>query len=181
MRYAGITYNDIVNCPGIAVSIYLQGCDLHCPGCHNASIWDFAGGKVLGPMQIEKIKQAICANGIMRSLCILGGEPLAKENIAATRLIVQEVRKEYPDIKIYVWTGYVLETLKYMLNLNPGPFNDNLDFIFHNIDYLIDGPFVQEERDVSLFMRGSRNQRVIDMKTQTVIDKPENLQYNNYK
>ena len=66
MRYAGITFNDIVNCPGIGVSVYLQGCDLHCPGCHNSEIWDFDGGKDLGKLATvhpsEDIKMVLYSN-----------------------------------------------------------------------------------------------------------------------
>lgn len=175
MKYAGITYNDIVNCPGIAVSVYLQGCPIHCPGCHNSSIWDFDGGKELTQDVIDKIIEAISANGISRSLCILGGEPLANENIAATAYIIEKVRNAYPDIKIYLWTGYTLETLNYQLKQPLSPYIEKLSYIFNTIDYMIDGPFIQDQRDVSLFMRGSSNQRIIDMKTKQFIDNIEKL------
>ena len=86
----------------------------------------------------------------------MGGEPLADQNLFLTYLMVTAVREEYPDIKIYLWTGYTYEELMER-------HNHRLTDILATIDYLIDGPFIQEERDISLFMRGSRNQRVIDL------------------
>jgi len=162
MRYAGITKNDVVNCPGIAVSVYLQGCPLHCPGCHNSSIWDFNGGKEFNFETLMDIEDALVANGIKRSLCILGGEPLAEENLFTTTFIIQHIKLHMPDVKIYLWTGYTLQELQ-------DRDSKQVNYILNNIDYLIDGPFELEHRDVSLFMKGSTNQRVIDMRSYTVV------------
>lgn len=175
MKYASIKKNDIANCPGIAVSVYLQGCPIRCKGCHNASIWDFEGGKELTQNTINEIIKAISANNISRSLCILGGEPLARENIATTVYIIEKVREIYPNINIYLWTGYTLEILEYQLKQPFSPYVEHLSYIFDNINYMIDGPFIQEQRDVSLFMRGSKNQRIINMKTKQIVDNIENL------
>ena len=168
MRYAGITKNDVVNCPGIGVSIYLQGCPLHCPGCHNSEIWDFDGGKEFNFDILLDIEDALVANGIKRSLCILGGEPLAEENVFTTAFIIQHIKLHMPEIKIYLWSGYTLEELEERNSAS-------VNYILDNIDYLIDGPFEIEKRDVSLFMRGSSNQRVIDMHSNKIIDNPENF------
>lgn len=162
MRYAGITKNDVVNCPGIAVSVYLQGCPLHCPGCHNSSIWDFDGGKEFNFNTLMDIEDALTANGINRSLCILGGEPMAEENLFTTVFIVEHIKLHMPDVKIYLWSGYTLEELQHRES-------GQINYILDNIDYLIDGRFELEHRDVSLFMKGSTNQRVIDMHTYSII------------
>ena len=87
----------------------------------------------------------------------MGGEPLCDENLILTRLVIEVVRKHYPDILIYVWTGYTFEEL---LNMN----KPHLKAILKDIDYLIDGPFIQEERDITLAMRGSRNQKIINVR-----------------
>lgn len=166
MRYAGIIKNDVVNAPGICVTVYVQGCPIHCPGCHNAELWDFDGGKEFGYEQIQKIEEALTANGIHRNLCIQGGEPLCQENCFTTGFIVQQIKEDFPDIKIYLWTGYTLENLKDMNNTQ-------INYILSKVDYLIDGRFEQANRDVSLFMRGSTNQRIIDLKSMKIIDNPE--------
>lgn len=156
MKYANIIKNDIVNGENICVSFWVQGCNLHCPGCQNSSIWDFNGGKEFTPQVMTEILQAISANGITRNFSILGGEPLCDENIFLTTLVIQEVRKVYPNINIYLWTGYTYEDL---IKKN----DPHLTYILDNINYLIDGPFIQEQRDITLKLRGSRNQRIIEM------------------
>lgn len=158
MKYADIIKNDVCNGKGVCVSIWLQGCPIHCPGCFNKELWDFDGGKEFTVETIEEIKTALFANGVHRNFCILGGEPLCGENLFLTRMLIEEVKKASPSSKIYVWTGYVLEDLK-MRNSNP-----HLAYILDNIDTLIDGPFVQELKDITLPMRGSSNQRIIDLK-----------------
>jgi anaerobic ribonucleoside-triphosphate reductase activating protein len=84
----------------------------------------------------------------------MGGEPLCQENLFLTTLVIKEVRAVYPNIKIYLWTGYTIEELKRKEN-------NRIEYILNNIDCLIDGPFIQKEKDTTLQMRGSRNQRII--------------------
>ena len=154
MRYAGVTYNDILAAPGISVTVFLQGCPLHCKGCHNPETWDFDGGKEFTAQTLDAIKAAISANGIKRNLCIMGGEPLAPQNRFTTELIIQEVKQTYPDIPIYIWTGYLLEDLQALDD-------PKINYILKNIKCLIDGPYVEELRDITLHLRGSSNQRVL--------------------
>lgn len=156
MRYADIKKNDIVNGQDVCVSFWCQGCPIRCPNCHNSAIWDFDGGNEFTPATMSEIIQAIAANGIERNFSILGGEPLCDENVFLTHLIIQEVRKHYPNIKIFLWTGYYYKDLKKKNN-------SHLDYIFNNINYLIDGPYIQEQRDITLRLRGSRNQHIIKM------------------
>lgn len=153
-RYNTIKYNDVANAPGIAISIYLQGCPHHCKGCFNPETWDFNGGQDLTEeLLTDLFENKINKNGIKRSLCILGGEPLCEEN-ELTTLALASMAKKY-NVDVYVWTGYVFEELEK---------TDFLFELFENVDYLIDGPFIEEERDITLKMRGSRNQRIIDIK-----------------
>ena len=157
MRYSCLKKNDIVNGEDVCVSFWVQGCPLRCPGCHNTSIWDFDGGKEFTPQTLEEIISAISANGIQRNFSVLGGEPLCDENLFLTTLVIQEVRKAYPNIKIFVWTGYTYEDL---IKKN----NPHLNYIFDNIDYLIDGPDIESLRDITLHLRGSSNQRIINLR-----------------
>lgn len=129
---------------------------IRCSGCQNSAIWDFNEGKEFTPATMSEIIQAISANGIERNFSILGGEPLCDENLFLTTLVIQEVRKAYPNIKIFLWTGYYYENL--LKKENP-----HLKYIFDNIDYLIDGPYIQAQRDITLKLRGSRNQHIISM------------------
>lgn len=150
MRIAGINKNDMANCDdGICVSVWMQGCPHHCKGCHNPETWDFNGGKEVDRQQfVETVIESIDKNGIMRHLSILGGEPLAPQNIEDTLYIVNCVRNKFPKIKIYLWTGYILE-------------NFNNEQVLKNIDVLIDGPFILEKRDLTNKLKGSTNQRVL--------------------
>ena len=153
-RYAGLITNDFANGTGTCVSFWTQGCPHHCPSCQNPETWDFQGGKEV-PTDIRgQIIKAICANGITRNFSVLGGEPLCDENLDEVDKIITGVRTAYPQIKIFVWTGYILEELKEKKN-------DKINHILSQIYVLIDGPFIQAERDITLELRGSRNQRIL--------------------
>lgn len=159
MCYAGIIKNDIAAGEGVNLTFFVQGCPFHCKGCHNPQTWAFDGGKEFTNNTLNEIIEGIRANGIQRNLSIMGGEPLCEENQFLTYLIINEVRKYYPQIKIYIWTGYTLETL---------PKNSRIKQILELTDYLIDGPYIDELRDITLKMRGSSNQRIISLKDKTI-------------
>ena len=154
MNYAKIIKNDTTAGQGFCVSLYVQGCPHHCPGCFNPETWDFAGGTLFTDNVAQEIWEALTANNIQRKLCILGGEPLAPRNRLDLAWFIIQTRLKFPDIKIYIWTGYLIEDLIAEDDLN-------LINILHQIDYLIDGPFIESERDITLKMRGSKNQRIL--------------------
>lgn len=159
MRIAGLKLNDCIDGEGISVSLWTQGCPHRCLGCHNPETWDFEGGYEDETNNLRgEIIKALTANGIKRNFSILGGEPLCRENVEDVLTIISCVKAALPDTKIYLWTGY---TYEYLMTLNNKYIND----ILSKIDVLIDGPFIQEQRDLSLHLRGSRNQRVIDLKS----------------
>ena len=153
MRYAGIIKNDFSAAPGTSVTFFTQGCPHRCEGCHNPETWDFEGGEEVTHDTILEVIEAITANGLHRNLCIMGGEPLCPENQFLTNLIINSVKEKLPDTKIYLWTGYCLEDL----DMN----NNRVKSIIEQVDCLIDGPYDKTKRDVSLFMRGSSNQRIL--------------------
>ena len=157
MKYAGIIKNDIANGPGIRVSFWVQGCPHKCYNCQNPETWDFNGGKEFTAETLQEIKDALTANGIMRNLSILGGEPLCQENLFLTMLVIKEVKEQFPNINIYLWTGYTIEELK-------GKSNSHLKYILNNIDVLIDGKYIEDQRDITLPLRGSSNQKIINIK-----------------
>lgn len=158
IRVAGINGNDVVNGKGVSVSLFLQGCHFHCKGCHNPETWDPNGGEAWDWNDlINHIVELISANGIQRNLSILGGEPFdTYDKRDFIRLLIKVVKQKFPDIKICIWTGYTYKELTEITDIG---------YILQNIDYLIEGPFMLEERDITLKWRGSRNQNVINMKT----------------
>ena len=163
MNYSGIIKNDFSAAPGVGVTLFVSGCNLHCPGCHNPEAQNFDYGKRYTYDTTLEIIEALKANGIKRTFNIMGGDPLAPVNRESVMFIIMDIKSALPDTKIYLWTGYTYEHL--MNEIENGIFPEtDLNYILSHIDYLIDGPYIHEERDITLHMRGSRNQRVIDMK-----------------
>lgn len=157
MRIAGLIKNDLVDGLGFSVSLWTQGCPFHCEGCHNPETWSFTGGQdVATDGLIQDISNAIVANGLQRNFSVLGGEPLCEENVNDVDVVVSHIRAKFPDIIIVVWTGYMWEELIAREDLTTNS-------LLNNIDVLIDGQFDIHQRDVTLWLRGSRNQRVIDV------------------
>ena len=148
MKYAGLIKNDIVNGEDVCVSFWTQGCPFKCKGCHNPQTWDFNGGKDL-PHDIKgQIVKAISDNNITRNFSILGGEPLCEQNIELVKEILLAVKTAYPHIKVFLWTGYELEDIKDAI-------------ILEKVDVLITGPYIEEQRDITLPLRGSYNQKIL--------------------
>lgn len=155
MRYAGIIYDDTTAAPGLSLTFFTQGCPIHCPGCHNPGTWDPDGGHEFTPEVLSRVLDGLVKNGVTRNFCIMGGEPLAPYNVFLTHLLVKTVKETYPDIKIFLWTGYTLDQVKENINTNP-----HIDAILEQIDCIIDGPYIQSLRDITLSMRGSSNQHI---------------------
>ena len=162
MKYAGLMENDFSDGQGICVSLWTQGCPHHCPGCHNPETWDFDGGYEVPDDIRGEIVKAISANGIIRNFSILGGEPLCQQNLDFVLNIVTSIRIAYPNIKIYIWTGYTFDEL---LQSN----DERIIKILKQINFLIDGKYEESLRDITLPLRGSSNQNIIE------IDKIKNI------
>ena len=158
MRYAGIIKNDFAAAPGVCVTFFTQGCPHHCEGCHNPDTWNPDGGYEFTNETLDTVIKSLEANGIHRDLCIMGGEPLCPDNQFLTLMIVNEVKAKLPRTKIYIWTGYTLEELRNSSNAS------RIHQILSKCEQVVDGRFVEAERDITLYMRGSRNQRVINCK-----------------
>lgn len=155
MRYAGIIENDVVNGEGVCLSLFTQGCPHRCKGCFNPDTWNFNGGietdvKILTVDIINLLQK----NNIQRNFSILGGEPLCLENRMEVDFIIKHVKERFPDIKIFLWTGYTIEEL---IQKNDLYINE----VLKSVDYLIEGPYIEEERDITLKWRGSKNQRIL--------------------
>lgn len=154
MRYSQIREMDISNGPGIGVALFVQGCPIHCPECFNQDTWDFDGGKEW-TQEIEDKFLELCKRPHIERVSILGGEPLAKENIRTVVMLCNKIKAECPKLKIWLYTGYVMN------------FNwSDLDYKELNdcVDYIVTGPYVHAQRDMNLLYRGSANQKILDMK-----------------
>ena len=157
MRYAGLINNDLTGGPGLSTTFFVQGCPHHCEGCFNKDTWSFEGGTELPNDFLETIVEKLHENNLDRRFCLMGGEPLCQENLFLSLLIVQYIKENSPNTEIAIWTGYTFEQL--LENKS-----NKMKTILECADIIVDGPFIQEQKDLSLFMRGSRNQRVIDVK-----------------
>lgn len=153
MRYAYIMPNDFIDGEGVCVSLWVQGCPHKCTDCHNPETWNFEDGEPYTDKVKNYIIEAITKNGIMRNFSVLGGEPLCEENIVEAANIILTVRHKFPNIKIFLWTGYTIEEL---LKRHDRATN----IILHTIDYLIDGRFELDKRNITLKLRGSSNQHI---------------------
>ena len=153
-RIAEIKWNDVGNGPGINVSVFMQGCHFHCPGCFNSCTWDFNGGTLADDSTIDSIIAGLSKNNVKRNLSILGGEPLAPENRDFVYKLIQKVREKYPNIEIWMWTGYELIELTKENNAS-------VKGILTMINSLITGRFILEQRDLRLRYMGSKNQKLL--------------------
>ena len=152
MRIAGFVEESIVDGPGFRIVIFFQGCTHHCYGCHNPETWDFEGGK---EVSFDLIKKIIDDNPYADGITLSGGDPLYQ--IDASTEIAEYAKSKGLDVILY--TGFLFEEVLEMTKAN-----QRLKDLLNNVDTLIDGPFILEQRHLSLKFRGSSNQRIIDVK-----------------
>ncbi len=151
LRIAGIMRESIVDGPGIRFAVFCQGCPHNCPGCHNPETHDFNGGN---EVSIQKILAAIDENPLLKGVTFSGGEPLCQTEGFAE--LAKAVKARGMDITVF--TGFTYEQLLEREKQDPA-----LKELLDLTDLLIDGPFILDQRDLTLQFRGSRNQRLIDM------------------
>ena len=147
MYYGKIRKVDVANGPGVRVSLFVSGCRNHCPGCFNPEAWDFHFGKPFTNETEDVIIEALRPSWI-QGLSILGGDPFEPENEAALIPFIRRVREQLPDKDIWIYSGYTFDELEGRE-------------LLRYADVLVDGPFIEDEKDAGLAFRGSRNQRII--------------------
>ena len=160
MNYCNIKYCDIANGEGVRTTIFVSGCTNRCKGCFQPETWDFNYGEPFTKDVEDQILKSLEPSYI-DGLTLLGGEPFEPQNQAALLPFLKRVKKKYPKKTIWCFTGFVLEEKL----LSPGSKRcEYTDEMLSLIDILVDGPFVEEKKNISLQFRGSENQRIIDMK-----------------
>ena len=156
MNYATIKNCDIANGPGVRVSLFVSGCTHRCPGCFNEVAWDFAYGEPFTQETVDRILEMLKPDYI-QGLTLLGGEPFEPQNQSAVVDLLRQVKERYPGKSIWCFSGYLYEK-----DILSGRLGDTREYLSY-LDVLVDGPFVEAKKNLSLRFRGSENQRLIDV------------------
>ena len=159
MNYATIKSRDIANGPGVRVSLFVSGCTHRCPGCFNEEAWDFNFGQPFTQEVIDGILRDL-SPAFVRGLTLLGGEPFDPRNQPAIVELLRQVKEKYPEKSIWAFSGYLFDK-----DILPGKLGDpaiTREYLSY-LDVLVDGPFVQSKKNLTLRFRGSENQRLIDL------------------
>ena len=159
MNYADIKKYDIANGVGVRVSLFVSGCRHHCKGCFNSEAWDFSYGKPFTDETIEEIMSAVNKDYI-RGLSLLGGEPLDPDNRSEVLRLLQVFRARFPEKTVWCYSGYFFDT-ELLPQIDTG--DATLLQLLELVDVLVDGRFVEAQKDLDLRFRGSSNQRILDV------------------
>ena len=156
MNYATIKNCDIANGPGVRVSLFVSGCTHRCPGCFNEVAWDFNYGQPFTEETMDSIVEMLRPSYV-RGLTLLGGEPFEPQNQGAVVELLRRIRQELPEKSIWAFSGYLFDK-----DILSGRLGDTSEYLSY-LDVLVDGPFVEAKKNLSLRVRGSENQRIIDV------------------
>ena len=156
MNYATIKNCDIANGPGVRVSLFVSGCTHRCKGCFNEVAWDFDYGEPFTEAVMDSIVDMLRPSYI-RGLTLLGGEPFEPQNQAGVVELLRKIKRELPEKSIWAFSGSLFD--KDILSGRLGDCSEYLSYL----DVLVDGPFVEAKKNLSLRFRGSENQRLIDV------------------
>ena len=160
MNYSAIRTCDVANGPGVRVSLFVSGCRHRCKGCFNPDTWDFAAGEPWTDAVQEKLL-ADCEPVWIQGLSLLGGEPFEPANQRALVPLLRAFRARFPQKDVWAWTGCVYE--RELLKESPWRC-EVTDEMLSLIDTLVDGPFIEAQKNITLRFRGSSNQRILELK-----------------
>lgn len=167
MNYHKIEKTSIVNGEGIRVVLWVSGCSLHCKGCHNPETWSLNSGKLFDEDAKAELFKAL-DKPYIQGITFSGGHPLEYENATTVFSLIKEIKERFPTKDIWLYTGYELNIFNFTAQVRGISKEDNHHNIMQAIlslcDVLVDGKYIEEEKDITLKWRGSRNQRVIDVK-----------------
>ena len=159
MNYATIKPRDIANGPGVRVSLFVSGCTHHCKGCFNEVAWDFDYGEPFTQETVDSILKLL-EPAFVKGLTLLGGEPFEPQNQEPIVELLRQVKATYPEKSVWAFSGYLFDR-----DILPGKLGDpaiTREYLSY-LDVLVDGPFVESKKNLSLRFRGSENQRLIDV------------------
>ena len=156
MNYAAIKNCDIANGPGVRVSLFVSGCTHRCPGCFNEIAWDFDYGTPFTQETVDAIIEMLRPAHV-KGLTLLGGEPFEPRNQPAVVDLLRQVKAQLPDKSIWAFSGYLFDR-----DILSGRLGDTSEYLSY-LDVLVDGPFIEAKKNLSLRFRGSENQRLIDV------------------
>ena len=159
MYYGALKKTDIANGPGVRVSLFVSGCTHHCRGCFNRETWDFAYGEPFTAATQQEIIRLLKPDYIS-GLSVLGGEPFEPVNQRGLLPLLRQVKEQYPEKNIWCYTGYLFD--RDLLGESRARC-EATDEMLSLTDVLVDGEFIQEQKNISLRFRGSENQRIIDV------------------
>ena len=165
MNYIKITKTDIANGPGVRVVLWVAGCRCNCKGCHNASTWNFDAGQAFTDETIHEIIDAVNKPWIT-GLTLSGGHPLEPEHLPAISRLIVKFKEQCPDKTLWLYTGYTLDYSNFCLirETNEKDHQHNvMCAILNSCDVVVDGPYIESQRNLMLLFRGSENQRLIDV------------------
>ena len=163
MNYLNIDKSSISNGPGVRVVLWVSGCSLHCKGCQNQESWDFNAGKLFDE-SAKRYLFNLLKKPYIRGITISGGHPLENNNVEDVYLLLKEMKEKFPKKDVWLYTGYTWEQIfptvcLDMFNVN----NMYRQSVVEMCDVIVDGPYIEEQRDITLKFCGSKNQRLINV------------------
>lgn len=164
MNYLGISKCSIADGTGVRVVLWVSGCNIHCDNCHNPESWDFNAGRLFDNSAKEDLFNALSKPWV-QGLTLSGGHPLEYENLPVVYDIVKEAKEKFPNKDIWLYTGYTLSINDFDTSVDVGWDNGLLrNYILAMCDVVVDGPYIESLRDISLKFRGSSNQKLINVR-----------------
>lgn len=167
MNYHNINHCDMLNGNGIRVSLWVSGCSVHCKGCQNQQTWDLNSGILFDESAKQELFEAL-SKPYIQGITFSGGHPLEPENAKDVYNLISEIKEKFPDKDVWLYTGYTLDILNFTTlwkGVSPDCVHHNtMNNILNICDVVVDGPYIEEQRDITLPFCGSKNQRLIDVK-----------------
>lgn len=176
MNYGQVFYADTANGIGARISLFVSGCTHHCPGCFNEETWDFNFGDPFTREVEDDIIEHLRPSYI-DGLSLLGGEPMEAQNQRALLPFLERLKQEVPHATVWIYSGYTFEEL--LDETNSRCHTEATRRILELADILVDGKFILAEKDVKLRFRGSRNQRILELKESLKENHPVHSRYEN--
>ena len=163
MNYLGIDKASISNGPGVRVVLWVSGCSVQCKGCQNPESWDFCAGKLFDNDAKQELFDAL-SKPYIQGITISGGHPFENQNVEDVYLLIKEIKNKFPTKNIWLYTGYTWEYIFPKICLDVF----NINNVYRKeaakmCDVIVDGPYIEEQRDITLKFRGSKSQRLINV------------------